>query len=185
MLERIREKGQNLNCPALVMLFSRLAHQKRIIKNEPNFWFYPLKTRVTDVLKENPFEVFTVEEIATKVSLAPMPNHLMEVYEILKELERDGVIEEVLNGQWSLRYMIMVIEESEFWKMFAEKKFLSLLERSPVGQEELPHEIVGFVLSTKQRIQTFESSLQIASETIERMLETGEIIRDGNLVKKK
>lgn len=182
VLERIRERGQNLSYPALSMVLWRLADKKRI-ENKLDFWFYPLKTRVVNVLEEKPFEAFTTEEIAIKVSYAPMLSHLIEVNKILKELELEGVAQEVIDGQWSLPLHNNGDRRQRILENACRKKVLILLERSPVKEEELLYNIVSFVLSTKKRIQISESSLQIASEVIRKMLEIGEIIRSGNFIK--
>lgn len=183
VLQRIRDKGENLSYPAIVMLLSRLADQKRIIKNKSGFWFYPLKVRVFDVLRENLFEAFTTEEIAIKVSLAPMPNHLLELNTILKELKQDRAIEEVMDGYWSLPTSNNLDRRKQILINACRKIAMRLLERSSVGRDELLYEIVTFVASAKKRIQTTEPSLQIATEVINKMFETGEIIREDNYVK--
>lgn len=182
VLERIREKGQNMNYPALVMILSRLANQKRIVEKEPNFWFYPLKTRVADLLKANPMESFTVEEIAQETSLAPMPIHLATLQDILQQLEHDLMAEEVIDHQWSFPLSIEHDRGEKILRNACRKKVLAIIETSPIGQEELLYEIVSFVLSTRHKFRPTETSLQIASLVISEMIKIGEIIREGNLI---
>ena len=183
VLERTRAKGLFLSYPALAMVLSRLSNQKRVQEKEPGFWFYPLKARVIDVLKEKPSEALTPEEIAISISLAPMHTHLLEVDNILKELRGDGAIEEVLKGHWSTSLSVNNDRRRQILKNACRKKVLVLLEKTSMKEEELLHEIVSFASSITKGIRTTTTSPQIAFEVLNTMLAAGEITRQFNLIK--
>ena len=103
--------------------------------------------------------------------------------DFLKQLERDGVAEEVIDDQWSLSLYRKDDQRERILRNACRKRVLALTTAAPIGREELLHEIVGFISSTRNKLRLKQTSLQIASQVIKEMHMTGEIVSEGNFTK--
>jgi len=186
ILEEIKEKGLNMNYPALRFLLLRLKKQGRLIEDrEHGMWFYPLENRIIDILSRNRFEVFTPEEIAEKASIPLL--RINKILKILEKLKQDRKAVEILDGKWAVVLPAKedIERKQKILKSECRRHVLNILKKYKRGlkPERLNWELIRFLISVKHRMKTGGSSQLIAAEVINEMLNMGEIVTCGKFIK--
>lgn len=182
ILEKVRENGKTVSLPSITIVLSILRKQGRIEEHEHGVWFYPPKTRVADILKENPMDAFTLEEITVKASFALEANQLREILENLRDLENSGAAEEVLDGYWSISLPEKNDEgKGRAFKCACRKRVLSIMKESggKIRTDRLHHEIMMFLFAAKKKSGT-TGSYEVAREIINEMETNGEVRAVGD-----
>jgi hypothetical protein len=188
ILEKIQKTGYDLNYLVLHLLLMRLKNDGRVQEQNREVWLYPLETRVIDVLKKDPCQPFTIEEIALRASVAQsidpsIAHFLLEIQTILNDLKNKGVVEEVLDHWWSYSLPEKYDErKSDMLRHACRKQILAILAGygNVMKKEKLRYDITNFVDLTKKKAGMAGSSWLVVIETINEMLRKGEIIEKGD-----
>lgn len=181
ILKNIRRAEFRMSHAVLRIVLTMLQDEGRIHrKPEHDLWEYPRKNRIADVIKEHPMQCWALDEITAKISLAPLDIHIRSVEALLRELENEGLAIEILPERWTKQLPEREDRERRhsLFRSECRRHILGVLSENPNGvpRERLLSESFTFMSSIKKKLCVSGSSIMIANQIIEQMLENKEIL---------
>ena len=173
ILERARLKDKHMSYPIIKIILQGLKNKGIISLNEQRMWFYPLESKLDLLLRENPFDIYSLTEIARLSCSEQTEDNLNNILSAMKALERKGRVWEVSAGLWA-SFLSEKEKEYQIDRSIRGqcieyiKRIIS--EHPSFNKERIKYEAIAFLLKEKEKFGFKGSCVEIVDEAVKQVI---------------
>jgi len=187
--EEMQRRGYPFGYKTMKLLMKGVGRSGEVEKGEEReMWFYPPKNRIVRLLKSNPHNAFTIEEIAS--AIAPPSLDAKLVTELLMKLEKEGKAERLGEAMWGVPLTSPSEERERIERLLiaeAERYALRIL-KDRAKLHEMQAKLMIYLINLIGRMRPSKKpripANRLAEETLNQMQQKGEISIENGWIKR-